>query len=48
VSRGIRLGRGRLEEAYSRERRLVFELVGGGVRFAVLFFIFEQMVDKAG
>jgi len=25
-----------------------FELVGGRVGFAVLFFVFEQMVDKAG
>ena len=27
---------------------LYFELVGGRVGFAVLFFVFKQMVDKAG
>ena len=33
---------------FGKDGFLHFELVGGGVGFSVLLFIFEQMIDKAG
>jgi hypothetical protein len=33
---------------FGKDGFLYFELVSGRVGFAVLFFVFEQMVDKAG
>jgi hypothetical protein len=37
-----------IAESGGKDGSLHFELVGGGIGFPVLFFIFEQMVDKAG
>ena len=33
---------------FGKDAFLYFELIGVGVGFAVLFFVFEQVVDEAG